>query len=339
MGTIQGMLDEARHYLGVGERTENSNTNVFTDWYGLGAMPWCDAFISYVGDKSGNGPAIGRFAWTPSHAQWFKSHGQWVYGLSGVRVGDIVFFDWSGTRLIGNIDHIGVVESVRSDGTIVTIEGNTDNVVARRVRNSSVVVGYGRPLYSNAAPMPSSDGILRRGSTGDLVKKLQTDLNVLLTKVVVGGPRLDVDGEFGVATENVLKAFQKYAHLDVDGEYGPASAAALKGVLAGQPGPIVPAPVVHHPPAKLAVDGEIGPKTNAALQRFLNTHGEHLGIDGVRGPATNRALQRFLGVNADGVVGKNTVKALQKWVGSNADGAWGPDTTRHLQLKLNSVAV
>ena len=328
MGTSAGMLEQARLLLGLGEEPPGSNHNKITTWYGVDAA-WCDMSISYEAVFSGNLDAVcGKFAWTVAHAKAFRRNGRWHYGLGGARPGDIVFFDWSGTRNIDNIDHVGLIEAVHSDGTITTLEGNTSDRFRRRDRNVSVVVGYGRPAYDDAVPLPADNGILRQGSNGGRVRTLQQSLNRVL------GANLDVDGDFGPATEEALKAFQARLHIDVDGEYGPQSAAAMRAALAGHDAPIRPTPRV--PAAgSLVMDGDFGPATCAALQRALNGRGAGLTVDGSLGSRTAKALQRHLGVMQDGVVGPHTVRALQRKVGASEDGDWGPDTTRHLQKALN----
>ena len=329
MGSVQGMLAQMRALLGTGEYPPGSNNNKITDWYGFDDA-WCDMTVSYAAAHSDNLSAVcGKYAYTVAHAQAFQSRGRWHYGLGGIRPGDVVFFDWNGTRSIGAIDHVGVVEAVHSNGTITTIEGNTSDACQRRTRNSSCIVGYGRPSYGDASPLPSTDGILRKGSKGAAVKTLQQNLNTVM------GAKLVVDGDFGAATDTSVRAFQKKYGLTVDGEYGPASAAVMKSALKGGTKPTPPAP---RPPAagKLTVDGKFGPGTCAAMQRSLNTHGAKLSVDGSFGPMTKKALQSYLKVTADGVVGPNTIKALQKKVGSGVDGEWGADTTRHLQQALNA---
>ncbi|MGW1717997.1 peptidoglycan-binding protein [Streptomyces sp. NPDC002156] len=329
MGSVEGMLAQMRKLLGTGETPPGSNTNLITKWYGFNDA-WCDMTVSYAAAHSDNLSAVmGKFAWTVAHAKAFQSKGRWHYGLGGVRAGDVVFFDFDGTRSIGNIEHVGVVEAVHSNGTITTIEGNTSDKVMRKSRNSSVIVGYGRPSYGNAQPLPPTDGMLRRGSKGAAVKTLQQNLNTVMASKLV------VDGDFGPATETAVKAFQKKYGLSPDGVYGPASMAMMKSALKGGSKPHQPTP---RPPAagKLTVDGQFGPATCAALQRSLNSHGAKLSVDGSLGKLTKKALQTYLKVTADGVVGPNTVKALQKKVGAGVDGQWGPDTTRHLQLALNA---
>lgn len=64
--------------------------------------------------------------------------------------------------------------------------------------------------------------VLRRGATGDLVKRLQTELNAALL-----GPALVVDGIFGPATEHRVQAYQTNHRLSVDGVVGPHTWFAL----------------------------------------------------------------------------------------------------------------
>lgn len=77
-------------------------------------------------------------------------------------------------------------------------------------------------LDSVTHPMPVPDHLfipplatLRKGSTGEGVKRLQAALHVF------------IDGQFGPATEKALKVFQTGNHLVVDGVCGPATWKAL----------------------------------------------------------------------------------------------------------------
>ena len=64
---------------------------------------------------------------------------------------------------------------------------------------------------------------LRRGSKGEDVKSLQT---ILKNKKLYTGA---VDGDYGVYTENAIKAFQRANKLSVDGVYGPVTCRKLNG--------------------------------------------------------------------------------------------------------------
>jgi hypothetical protein len=109
---------------------------------------WCDMFVSWIGQQLGV-KGMGADAYTRTHAQWFKDQGHWGQTPTP---GAVVFFSWSGSKSIDDIDHVGMVIKDNHDGTIQTVEGNTDNAVKVRTRDVSNVVGYGYPEYgSNSA--------------------------------------------------------------------------------------------------------------------------------------------------------------------------------------------
>lgn len=68
---------------------------------------------------------------------------------------------------------------------------------------------------------PVSRPTLRIGSRGEAVRELQKYL-------LSAGYRIDVDGAFGVATENALKQFQQNHNLVADGVCGPMTWAMLE---------------------------------------------------------------------------------------------------------------
>lgn len=162
---IEALIAQAEKSLGVGEHN-GDNTNYITQWYGLNGEPWCDQAVTYWAYHAGvQGPVCfnAKYAYTVAHAQAFQSRGEWhamTNGVvaSGIRRGDVVFFDWDGGSSIGGIDHVGVVTG--TDGaTVYTIEGNIGNVCARKVRYVHDIAGFGRPAYTGAstsAPAPSS---------------------------------------------------------------------------------------------------------------------------------------------------------------------------------------
>jgi peptidoglycan hydrolase-like protein with peptidoglycan-binding domain len=322
VGTAAGMIAQARALLGLGQEPPKSNHNRITSWYGVDAA-WCDMSISYEAAHSGNLPAVmGKFAWTVAHARAFQARGRWHYGLGGVRAGDVVFFDWLGTRSIADIDHVGLVEAVHSDGTITTLEGNTSDAFRRRARNSACVVGYGRPVYDDAAPLPPTDGMLRRGSHGDAVRTLQGNLNTVMTA------GLSVDGDFGPGTEAALVAFQRRYGISADGEYGPQSAAMMTAALAGRSTLIKPTPMPPSPPS-----GPVAPpwpgrefrRTSPEMtgtdirtwQQRMHGRGWTISVDGGYGPQSESVCRRFQQdstghgwpLQVDGAVGRNTWRA------------------------------
>jgi hypothetical protein len=240
MGTVTGMLAEARKTIGLRESPPGSNHNTIVDWYNthvarIGNGPWCDMAITYWAAHSGNATAVGQFAYTPSHVNWFKARGRWHNGISGIRAGDIVFFDWDG----GVVDHVGVVEKVLGDGRIQTIEGNTSDVCARRIRASGIA-GYGRPAYATTTTQekdmdPSTN--VKVGETWD--KTFDHDAypaGYLWVESVARGRRIEAQ----------IAALAAAQGVDVDED------AIVKGVLAGLEPASIAALVVDALPPDLA---------------------------------------------------------------------------------------
>jgi LysM repeat protein len=150
-------------------------------------FPWCNATITRAAVESGEYEAVcfgTDYAYTVAHAQRFKTAGQWHAGTKGIKRGDIVFFDWSGTNEIGKIDHVGIVTSV-SGSLVYTIEGNTANICARRVRTEADIAGYGRPKYkaassSSGSATSSSTYTVKAGDTlGEIAAAHKTTVKVL----------------------------------------------------------------------------------------------------------------------------------------------------------------
>ncbi|MGW3348948.1 CHAP domain-containing protein [Nonomuraea rubra] len=145
---IQKYIELLESQLGYSEKS--GSYTKFGDWYGknvefdadYSSAPWCDMYLSWAAHKLGYEEWIGQFAWTVAHAEWFKEQGAWG---KTPKPGAFVFYDWSGSNDLDNIDHVGIVTRVEGN-TIHTIEGNIDGGVAKRKeRDTSKVVGYGYP--------------------------------------------------------------------------------------------------------------------------------------------------------------------------------------------------
>lgn len=64
------------------------------------------------------------------------------------RHGDIIFFDWADSN-DEKADHVGIVEKYEN-GRVYTIEGNSSGDMCKQKdydANSSVILGYGTPMY------------------------------------------------------------------------------------------------------------------------------------------------------------------------------------------------
>ncbi|MET8139010.1 CHAP domain-containing protein [Sphaerisporangium sp. NPDC005288] len=145
---LQKLIDLLQTQLGYSEQA--GGYTKYGDWYGknvefdsdYSAQPWCDMFLSWAAHRLGYEKWFGQFAYTPAHAEWFADQGAWG---TTPKPGAVVFFDWGGSHVIDNIDHVGIVTSVDGD-TIHTIEGNIDGQYAKaKVRDQTYVAGYGYP--------------------------------------------------------------------------------------------------------------------------------------------------------------------------------------------------
>lgn len=206
---LASLLFVARGELGQGETPPGSNITKYGAWYPMNGAAWCAMFVSWCAHVAGIPTSIiPKHAYTPTGAKWFYDRNRW--GTTPKR-GAIVYFAFYGPTYQNRwkgICHVGIVESVEADGSIITIEGNVGNKV-QRLRRRANIAGYGYPDYGVPDPYPT----LRRGDNGEAVKRMQL-------RLIVHGHRLPLfgaDGNFGAETEGALKAFQFKRGMDITG--------------------------------------------------------------------------------------------------------------------------
>lgn len=200
MTTRAKVLRTAAAEIGYAEKPVNRTK--YGAWYGMDGSAWCAMFVSWVAMRAGARAIIPRHAYTPSGAKWFKDRSRWY---RTPKAGDLAYFRFPGGP--ARIHHVGFVEKVRSDGMLVTIEGNTspaDNrnggMVMRRVRHPKYVVGYGRPKYTPS--IRKYPGVVKRGAKGADVRWIQR-------RLVHHGHGVTVDGDFGDKTYAAVKRFRE----------------------------------------------------------------------------------------------------------------------------------
>ncbi len=310
--TAARVLDIARDQIGVKESPANSNVCKFSRWYPMAGSPWCAMFVSWVLDQA----QIEGFkhAYTPSGAALFQQRHRWF--TANPKPGDVVYFDFPDS--LARIQHVGFVEKVNGDGSIVAIEGNTsagasgsqDNGggVFRRTRTRSLIVGFGRPPYKKGGRVDKPEvGLARRdflelGDRGADVRMWQRQLNAVMEA------DLDVDGEFGPQTVAATKSFQREHGLEVDGQAGPKTLAKMEKAF----NKIKREDTGRPPTLELYDSGRWVKEAQAALIE----HGFALepdGADGEFGRVTASAVKRFKkksGLAATPVVGPRVWKRL-----------------------------
>ena len=116
----------------------------YWSWYGFTErVEWCACFVSWCAEQCGyiDAGVMPRFSLCEDGMNWFKQSRQWRDSSYIPAPGDIIFFNWDENP---DSDHVGIVERVEG-GYVYTIEGNTnDSVARRRYRlNKEQIVGYG----------------------------------------------------------------------------------------------------------------------------------------------------------------------------------------------------
>ena len=240
----------------VGYTEGRNNANKYAAEVGhANNQAWCGTFTDAMLKRAGQ---LGEpsSVWTPSGLQAYRRLGRAIDRNGPVQPGDLVFFDWQGGTGSNGVDHVGIVTTVRQDGQVETIEGNTSPTnagsqsngggVYRRVRPRSVIAGFGRPAYTAApTPRPPSPDpaqaaafrkyaaavnirsltkapTLRRGDRGESVAALQRSLTLAANRT-----ELAHDGHYGPATEKAVRDLQRIWRLEVDGIAGPKTKEAL----------------------------------------------------------------------------------------------------------------
>src|ERR1700752_1131754 len=127
------MVAMAQAEIGQAEQPPGSNNSARIAQYrsattgAPGPGPWCAYFTSWL--ARGAGVPVGDqgqgFGSVDALYAWAQKSGRAIPASSGQdpKPGDLIVWD----------EHIGIVESVRPDGSIQTIEGNSSDRVSRRV--------------------------------------------------------------------------------------------------------------------------------------------------------------------------------------------------------------
>ena len=237
----EAVLAAARASLGIVENPPGSNVQKFSTYWHHPPEPWCaDAACYWL--MMGGALDVPMSAYTPTLYNNYASKGR---ASSTPRSGSLVFFNWNdgGDR----IDHVGLVESVRSDGSIITIEGNVSNMVGRHIRRGNIA-GYGHPNYGavNTPPAaqsaPTSHGLPAPGfplpsgwyfgpASGPFYSisgkfSYKGALTPWQARMAARGWKITADGEYGPETAGVTHKFQVEKHLTVNDHIGSQTWAA-----------------------------------------------------------------------------------------------------------------
>jgi hypothetical protein len=155
---LQRLIAVERSQLGTAERPHGSNNVKYnTAYYGhkvhnVGSTnyAWCVVFQWWCFQKAGIPTSVfPKSANVFAVRDWYKKRGRFT---KKPRVGSLAIFSFS---------HIGLVVKVNHDGSVHTIEGNTDvrggrtgGMVMLKTRSRDIE-GYCHPNYAKVAPHPT----------------------------------------------------------------------------------------------------------------------------------------------------------------------------------------
>ena len=211
----------------------------------------------------------------------------------------------------------------------------SDGVVGRTTWNKlyEVYNDIANKLLSPSLRPGEYPGILRRGSSGTAVRELQFYL-YLLSAYESSIPAVGIDGSFGAATENAVRAYQRFAGLTVDGIVGRATWESLYGKASAlrSSGPVVTLKRLPYPGKPLTVGSEGSDVLYyTILLRRIAYYFESVeapplatGYTGETAAAT-RSAQALLGLPETGIADAETWTAVEALSLQLATGMPNPD--------------
>ena len=210
--------------------------------------------VAWCANEVANGQPVWEFqclgmvaqAWDVHPPGWPDAWDSWDRGTNGSRHGPgetaapgaPVYWDLWATGKDGVRKRYGhVAVAANEPGFCYSIDfvrrGRVDRVAIADIsqRWGATYVGWSTKLMDVALPMggapaasTASDGMLRLGSTGDEVRRLQA---ALIAHGVIADTPDNHDGVFGPGMDAAVRRFQEANNLFVDGAVGPQTWAAL----------------------------------------------------------------------------------------------------------------
>ena len=197
----------------------------------------------------------------------------------------------------------------------------SDGVVGRTTWNKlyEVYNDIANKLLSSSLRPGEYPGVLQRGSSGTAVRELQFYL-YLMSAYESSIPAVSIDGSFGAATENAVRAYQRFAGLTVDGIVGRTTWNSLYGRASAlrSSGPVVTLKRLPYPGTPLTV----GTESSAVLYYSILLQRIAYYFDSVENPPlsnlyTNetadatRSAQALLDLSETGIVDAETWTAVE----------------------------
>lgn len=167
-----------------------------------------------------------------------------LYSAANARISISDYKNWANGVVVWRKGHVGIFYSDNGSYYVIEAKGIDYGTVVSKFDPKKWTTGltfswisykYEENIGNNADypginPYEEPTALLKRGSKGVGVRWLQFELRE-------SGFKIEIDGQFGPATDKAVREFQKSAKLEVDGLVGKNTRAALKkdGTGASEP--------------------------------------------------------------------------------------------------------
>lgn len=222
LGDSREIVALARNQIGVSDNPPGSNINKFTTWFGVNTG-WAAIFVAWVFDQAGKPNLVDQTASITQQGKWFQNRERWG---DRPRLGAIVYFG-SPT----SFTHTGIVESVASDSSFSSIEGNRNGSVQRVQRDLTNVAGFGYPQYPVVVPIASEVSVSALVAAAKELDGASADDQVRTVQAALGRESLlngVTDGQFGPVTCTAYAEWQRRCGFSGDAADGIPGEASLK---------------------------------------------------------------------------------------------------------------
>ena len=219
---MNNLLEIASSQIGVKEISgSNHNQTIVNyakdtgfEWINDDETPWCSIFMNWCAQKAKLSSS------KKANARSWLTVGMPV---NYPEPGDVVIF-WRGS-INSWQGHVGIFMGYDQAGErIYTLGGNQGNQVSITAYPKSKLLGFRRLSAASSISLPQAP--LKKGDTGEEVKKLQDSL-----KLIGFNPGTS-DGIFGEKTAAAIIQMQATGQLETDGVYGENTASLLSDLLA-----------------------------------------------------------------------------------------------------------
>jgi hypothetical protein len=152
MATANTVLEIAFKELGYVEKPVNITK--YGAAFRSNPAQWCGLFVMWVFRQAHH--TFPNTAYTPNGVMAFKNMGAWLTTGNPI-AGDILFYDFPDDH-VDRVSHVGICVKTLANGQVLGIEGNTTPTkvigdernggqVSLKLRDRSLIVGWGRPMY------------------------------------------------------------------------------------------------------------------------------------------------------------------------------------------------